>query len=260
MRQESADYEVFPKIVEAGRKTAIGIRPLGQHAEFDERTDYRITVIPMCDSREGSDLAYDTILCRADSGSLILEYTFAGEQPNILRVVWLGHEQEERHIGDFMVYSLHPDLFPLRPYKGDFHVHTCRSDGREAPAVVAANYRKAGFDFMAITDHGQWEPSEEAISAYADVPVDLRIFHGEEVHPPENHVHMVNFGGKYSINRMFREYPDALTPQQVQEMLGIGRRKTYELLQSGRLQSVRMGRIYRVPKLTVIDYLCGNSV
>ena len=70
MRQESADYEVFPKIVEAGRKTAIGIRPLGQHAEFDERTDYRITVIPMCDSREGSDLAYDTILCRADSGSM----------------------------------------------------------------------------------------------------------------------------------------------------------------------------------------------
>ena len=62
----------------------------------------------------------------------------------------------------------------------------------------------------------------------------------------------------YSV--MFREYPDALTPQQVQEMLGIGRRKTYELLQSGRLQSVRMGRIYRVPKLTVIDYLCGNSV
>ena len=63
---------------------------------------------------------------------------------------------------------------------------------------------------------------------------------------------------QYSV--MFREYPDALTPQQVQEMLGIGRRKTYELLQSSRLQSVRMGRIYRVPKLTVIDYLCGNSI
>jgi len=63
---------------------------------------------------------------------------------------------------------------------------------------------------------------------------------------------------QYSV--MFRGYPDALTPQQVQEMLGIGRRKTYELLQSGRLQSVRMGRIYRVPKLTVIDYLCGNSI
>lgn len=63
---------------------------------------------------------------------------------------------------------------------------------------------------------------------------------------------------QYSV--MFREYPDALTPHQVQEMLGIGRRKTYELLQSGRLQSVRMGRIYRVSKLTVIDYLCGNSV
>ncbi len=40
---------------------------------------------------------------------------------------------------------------------------------------------------------------------------------------------------------MFRNYPDALTPRQVQEMLGVGQRMTYGLLQSGRIQSVRMG-------------------
>ena len=54
---------------------------------------------------------------------------------------------------------------------------------------------------------------------------------------------------------MFRDYPDAVTPEQVQQMLGIGRRKTYDLLKSGELASIRMGRIYRVPKLAVIDYL-----
>ena len=55
---------------------------------------------------------------------------------------------------------------------------------------------------------------------------------------------------------MFRHYPDALTPAQVQEMLGVGRRMTYRLLRRGEIQSVRMGRLYRVPKVAVIDYLC----
>lgn len=56
---------------------------------------------------------------------------------------------------------------------------------------------------------------------------------------------------------MFRHYPDALTPAQVQEMLGVGRRMTYRLLRKGEIQSVRMGRLYRVPKVAVIDYLCA---
>ncbi len=58
---------------------------------------------------------------------------------------------------------------------------------------------------------------------------------------------------------MFRNYPDALTPRRVQEMLGVGQRMTYGLLQSGRIQSVRMGRLYRIPKTAVIDYLCANK-
>lgn len=60
-------------------------------------------------------------------------------------------------------------------------------------------------------------------------------------------------------NTMFRAYPDALTPEQLQEMLGIGRRKSYELLRDGTIFSVKLGRIYRIPKVAVIDYLCGQS-
>jgi len=56
---------------------------------------------------------------------------------------------------------------------------------------------------------------------------------------------------------MFRGYPDALTPKQVQEMLGVGERMTYALLRSGEIQSVRLGRLYRIPKTGVIDYLCN---
>lgn len=58
---------------------------------------------------------------------------------------------------------------------------------------------------------------------------------------------------------MFHRYPDALTPRQVQEMLGVGQRMTYGLLRDGKIQSVRMGRLYRVPKVAVIDYLCSEE-
>jgi len=58
---------------------------------------------------------------------------------------------------------------------------------------------------------------------------------------------------------MFREYPDVLTPGEVQKMLGIGPRLTYRLLRSGQIPSVRMGRLYRVPKVAVIDYLCASE-
>ena len=58
---------------------------------------------------------------------------------------------------------------------------------------------------------------------------------------------------------MFRRYPDVLTPSQVQEMLGVGQRMTYGLLREGKISSVRMGRLYWVPKVAVIDYLCGEE-
>ena len=37
------------------------------------------------------------------------------------------------------------DMADRYPYRGDLHVHTNRSDGQQAPAIVAANYRKNGY-------------------------------------------------------------------------------------------------------------------
>lgn len=40
-----------------------------------------------------------------------------------------------------------------RWYKGNLHTHTNNSDGDSPPDVVAAWYRDAGYDFLALTDH-----------------------------------------------------------------------------------------------------------
>lgn len=42
---------------------------------------------------------------------------------------------------------------PLRWYKGNLHVHTINSDGDSPPYDVMAWYKRAGYNFIAITDH-----------------------------------------------------------------------------------------------------------
>merc|ERR1712000_444133 len=58
---------------------------------------------------------------------------------------------------------------------------------------------------MALTDHRQYALSLEAQQAYAGIPIDLRIYPGEEVHPPDNPVHIINFGGSFSVNDLFED-------------------------------------------------------
>jgi hypothetical protein len=44
---------------------------------------------------------------------------------------------------------------PGRFYRGNLHTHSTRSDGALPPEAVAAHYRDAGYDFLALTDHFQ---------------------------------------------------------------------------------------------------------
>ena len=55
--------------------------------------------------------------------------------------------------------------------------------------------------------------------------------------------------------RMFESYPDVVTVNELCEMLGIGKKLAYRILDSQDIRSVRVGRIYRIPKSAVIDYL-----
>ena len=58
---------------------------------------------------------------------------------------------------------------------------------------------------------------------------------------------------------VLKDYEDILTFKELQEVLKIGRSKTYQLLQSGTIKSIRIGTEYRIPKPYVINYLYQNS-
>lgn len=50
-------------------------------------------------------------------------------------------------------------------------------------------------------------------------------------------------------------YPDVLTVQQVRSILRIGRVGVYKLLENGKIHSFKIGKIYKIPKISLMEYL-----
>ena len=179
-------YEVTPLVCQAHTEQVIEIRPLYSHVAFDRET-YEIVSTAM-ETHEMEVLA-----TQVRNGSLKFKLKFGREQEYSISVNGLR----------FSVYCLDREFYGKKPYKGDFHIHSNRSDGREDPAFVTVSARSIGMDFVAVTDHGQYQPSLEAIECLEGFESDFLVLPGEEIHPPGNPVHMINFGGSHSVNEMF---------------------------------------------------------
>ena len=54
---------------------------------------------------------------------------------------------------------------------------------------------------------------------------------------------------------MLEGWDDFLTVEELCEVLKIGRNAAYTLLNSGELKALRNGRVWRVPKQAVIEYV-----
>jgi hypothetical protein len=214
MKTVLTNYDIYPKVIRSGREAEITIRPLGDHARFRDGCVYTVTVAPMNESTLNEERhVYPTYKQNPINGSLILRHSFGDEGQYVIALEEEGEKGVRALPAELRVYAVNDDLFKLKPWRGDMHVHSFRSDGKEAPAIVAANYRKAGFDFFALTDHGRYEPSLEMIEAYKGVPIDIKLFTGEEVHPevvypPKNYTHYIHFGGKWSVNSLMQKDPD----------------------------------------------------
>lgn len=60
-------------------------------------------------------------------------------------------------------------------------------------------------------------------------------------------------------NEMFKDYPDVLTPGDLQKILRIGKNSTYKLLNENRIETIKIGKKYIIPKINVINYLTTNN-
>ncbi len=142
---------------------------------------------------------------RVDAFSVSISLNCPSEQEYILRVM---EEQEGTAyvIASACVYALQPDLQNLYAYKGDFHTHSHCSDGADTPVSMAVAGRRKGFDFMALTDHGKFDPSRQLQALFHPMPdLAYQLYTGEEIHMPWHQAHILNIGGQYSINQLFLE-------------------------------------------------------
>lgn len=55
--------------------------------------------------------------------------------------------------------------------------------------------------------------------------------------------------------RFLDDLPVTLRVEELMPILGIGRNTAYELVRSGRLRSIRVGRQIRIPKAEVLRFL-----
>ena len=201
-------FRVTPLLYRAGKKSVVTVYPMGKLRSFEEGEDYGVTFIPKelygFDHYSGKG-SFDRLVVKPEGGVLRFEYAFNGEQEWIIIINSEELIRKKRAQIELHVYSLEEDLYGLTPYVGDLHVHSLGSDGDEDPVMVACNYRKEGFDFMCLTDHFTRKPSEDLIDSFQGVDLGLKLFHGEEVHTAEGSIHIVNFGGSFSVNDTLNE-------------------------------------------------------
>lgn len=58
---------------------------------------------------------------------------------------------------------------------------------------------------------------------------------------------------------MFNNYSDLLTLDDFCEILLIGRNQAYTLLNTGKIKALKIGRAWKIPKQSVIDYINSAS-
>lgn len=201
--------DIFPRVYQTGRLQTI-------HLKFDTSADHTVSMriigmehytVPHTPLYRIDELHRHPFreMKNLSSGLYALEYDFPHEQRYRLQI----------KVGDTIldnpeeIYAVHDDLFGIQIFKGDTHLHSCRSDGQGTPFEVAVNYRKAGFDFIALTDHHKMYPSVEAKEAVEKLTDQFTVIRAEEVHNRSmGYFHIVNLGGNFSVNDYIEEDHD----------------------------------------------------
>ena len=64
--------------------------------------------------------------------------------------------------------------------------------------------------------------------------------------------------GKKAYHVLLENYPDVMNIDQMSELLGISTKTGYRLLKDGIIAALKVGRTYRIPKVSILNYLKIN--
>jgi excisionase family DNA binding protein len=60
---------------------------------------------------------------------------------------------------------------------------------------------------------------------------------------------------KEMYHTVFNEYPDIMDVKEVSKLLKVSTKTVYRLLRDGKLESLKIGREFRIPKVNVMKYV-----
>lgn len=189
---------VFPMVIQPGVQYSLSIHP------FSGLKLYGLRGEAHAPTAEDAAFFSQKHALTADDGSLRLDAVVLPQEDCYICRLHAG----DAELQTLELYALEEDLLAKTPYKGDHHLHTCMTDGNDSPMYMAAAACMRGYDYCAITDHKLIEPSRMARDFYRDTGVDFLILPGEEVHSPDNPVHLISLGSEVSVNDWWREHED----------------------------------------------------
>jgi len=197
-------YDIYPSVIKADVVCKMTIVATERAFMFFDGVEYSISIASVnTDDDYYKNSCKKTVKATAHDGIIKFEYTFKGEQEHLIILEKDGVELCRLH-----VYSLYDDLYDAYPLKGDFHVHSYRSDGTRDPAALAGFYREQGYDLFSLTDHNRFYPGGEIDEIYNGVNTGFIRVTGEEVHAPTNPIHIVRVGGRDSVCEQYFKYPE----------------------------------------------------
>ncbi len=56
-------------------------------------------------------------------------------------------------------------------------------------------------------------------------------------------------------NEILKDYPDILTVEEMSKALGVSCKTGYKLLRENKIEHLKVGRAYRIPKAHILSYL-----
>ncbi len=227
--------DAFPRIIPVGRKVRMRVRALffQRTPSFLQKNGNTLVLKHFCDDKvlEDGDIPHDKITVdllpySIEDDCIVFDFTATHEEEYCFMLQTVSPEQVVAHQYVFKVYALEDDLYALRPFKGDLHVHSSWSqcgNRDEDPKYVLKTARKYGLDFFALTDHAQHEPSRILRKYAQELGTECNVLPGEECHSlrgrratyflnndfyPSNHI--VAVGAREGvcdyINAHFEEY------------------------------------------------------
>jgi hypothetical protein len=184
----------YPQVIPQGRTVEVTVEPdpAGTAATLAANTDYTVRFFSKVDRTD--DTRWDV---RTDDRATVrLPLAFRARGEYTLDFIPKGATDP---VFSTRFYVPAPDLAALRPLRGDLHLHTTLSDGKNTPGEMVLRARELGLDFIAITDHDNHAGSVQAAAEAAPLDAAPLILLGEEVTVRGSHGHILSLNAATGV-------------------------------------------------------------